>query len=271
VPSNRYLYYAKVLVRELKEGSVFTCGGALIHQDVVLTAAQCYRDNAVTTVMINGEEVNVKDARLHSDWSQNFPFDIMVLKLERIFQFDPVIYHTFSMDISIEEGRKVFAIGYDAATSSTSASSNLNELELFVSSFAQCNKNYAYLLNEDKHICTTSTPEGMNNSCMLDGGGPLIIKGVDGAADTLVGIASFGKECSALGTLNGFTLISGYEEWILENICAVSEVRLSNCQCQVHLQAIHLSPLKFRRKCHRFHMNQHRHQHLHLLFLLLHD
>mmetsp|Transcript_16189 Transcript_16189/g.24443 ORF Transcript_16189/g.24443 Transcript_16189/m.24443 type:complete len:655 (-) Transcript_16189:309-2273(-) len=199
--SDRYPYYARVLV-----GRSITCSGVLVHPEVILTAAQCWRENSEVTVKIGQETVDVEEVRPHSDWNNNFPFDIMTVHLKIPIEGVIPIQKMNENSLSLRSEDELIVLNSDD-------SDEFPVDEIF---FEDCNEEYAYQLDENKHVCATT------NTCVaFEGGGPLIIKGADSTTDVLVGMASFHQKDSCGGSL-GFTRVSEYSFWILEQTCAVS-------------------------------------------------
>jgi hypothetical protein len=230
----RYQYFVDLLVSPAVSGPSFICGGALIHSDIVLTAAQCYREGGTISVRVNAYTRTDGIARTaekivpHPDYTNSFDNDIMVLKLNQKVSTQPVAYNTGS-NIPVEnQVLSIFGFGASSELDST-PSTQLMEVDVFTGDFNECNLQYAFMLDPFLHACTIGPPEGGKDACDGDGGAPLIVKGRQAATDVIVGIVSFGFGCGRPDSYSGNTNVAGYAEWIKNQICDLSSERPSDC------------------------------------------
>lgn len=199
--ANRYPYHAKVSI-----GRSLTCSGVLVHPEIILTAAQCWRENTKMTVKIGQQTVDVSEARPHSSWNNNFPYDIMAIHLETRIEGIMPVQMMKEGSTSLSSDDQLLVLNGDDA----------DEFPVSESSFKDCNDDYAYQLDKNKHVCATT------ETCVaFQGGGPLIVAGTDSERDVLVGMASFHQKDNCGGSL-GFTRLSGYSFWVLEQTCAMA-------------------------------------------------
>jgi len=234
-PPGRYEYYADLQISAPGSAS-FICGGTLIRSDIVLTAAQCFREGATISVRINASAQNGGIQRSvlkmvpHPDYQVGkIGNDIMVLKLsEPVSSVQPVAYNKESKFPSNNQVLTVFGFGAQNEFIST-PSEKLREVNVFAGDFGECNMQYAFLLDSNRHVCTIGPPEGGSDSCEGDAGAPLIIKGSNSALDVQVGLVSFGFGCGRAGSFSGNTNTAGYSDWISKQICDFSTDKLDDC------------------------------------------
>mmetsp|Transcript_25947 Transcript_25947/g.38332 ORF Transcript_25947/g.38332 Transcript_25947/m.38332 type:complete len:545 (-) Transcript_25947:329-1963(-) len=242
--SNRYPYFALVTITPKSESPSYLCGGALVHSDIVVTAAQCYHDDADVTLRINasnrsdGIERTGKLMIPHEDYADSFSFDIMIIKLDVLIlpsDVTPIKLFRSSDGMNnspASEGDELTVMGFGAEGEYDKTSSDvIREVEINVGNFNQCNRQYKFQLDEDSTICTIDPTGGGKDTCSSDGGGPLIRRrSSSDADDVLIGITSFGAGCGRSLSFSGYTKVAPlYTDWIDEKICEHSLSKPDSC------------------------------------------
>jgi secreted trypsin-like serine protease len=215
-----------------------SCGGSLIHEDIILTAAHC-KDINLESARIgayfydsddtNAETRQIETGRYPSDYDEedNWLNDVMVLKIT-----SPSSLPTIRLNddfASPSDGQDVTAIGlgytdYDAETHPDA----LLKVNLQTVAYEQCAADYtADKIDEDVMVCA-GVQEGDEGTCNGDSGGPLL-ELRDGEY-VQVGIVSWGIEgCVAPNRPGVFTRVSGVKDWIDQMICELSENPPASC------------------------------------------
>lgn len=254
--SNQYPYFALVTITpKSSQSPSYLCGGTLIHIDIVVTAAQCYHDDADVTVRVNSSKRNdggvERTGNLmipHEDYADSFSFDIMIIKLNypilpsegtpiQMFRSDSDGMGNSNIPAVVEAGDELIVMGFGAQEEYDKTPSDVfQEVKINVGNFNQCNAQYKGQLNEDSTICMIDLTGEGKDSCSSDGGGPLIRKQTGG--DVLIGITSFGAGCGRRYSYSGYTKVAPlYTDWIDDKICSHSLLKPDFCPASTIISA----------------------------------
>ncbi|XP_056615621.1 granzyme-like protein 1 [Triplophysa dalaica] len=190
------------------------CGGFLVSEQFVMTAAHCYADGDKLTVVVGAHDlrqssagIDVKFYNKHPGYdSETLVNDIMILKLARTTKN---MKNVKSISIPNKEedtkaGSKCIVEGWGKQTTKGSPTDRLMEVDVTVIDTKVCEKKW----NEkfSSQVCALS-PGGF---CQGDSGGPLVCK------DTAVGVVSFNEKnnCDKPTRPNVYTKISSFLPWI---------------------------------------------------------
>jgi len=222
---NKYPYFAVVETSYSNVGGEYTmsCGGTLIAENIVMTAAQCI-DHSTPRIQVifnrfGSNDGDIKsfeavDWEVHSDHTKeqkNVRNDIALIRLRDSPNINPVKLY---FDGRPDEDDYVAVIGF-GSTEYDESYNFLNEIYIRIISSKVCRGLFGDVLNTNLQFCTD---ESGKSACRGDSGGPAIVLGKDPSSDVQVGIISFGaSECSTGSTV--YSRVSGYENWIKERVC----------------------------------------------------
>lgn len=210
------------------------CGGQLIHEDIVLTAAHCASsaDGAVSqTLYFLETEPGQCISRTatyqvsHPDYVQStFANDFMIFKLDSSATADTFGCATgispigFNSDPTLPAtGADLRIMGYGTTSSGGSSSNVLLEATVQAISDTDCSSAYSGF-DSTVMLCAGIANVGGIDACQGDSGGPL----VDVSSGTLVGVVSWGFGCADANFPGVYAEVSAVASWIQSQICALS-------------------------------------------------
>lgn len=219
------------------------CGGALITDRHVLTAAHCVSVGArarqlparVLTVRLGDHDLNSSD-------DQTAPVDVQVSDVVRHPRYDrrtyandiallvlskPVTWNRFVQPVCLPfgplasntlEGNNGFIVGWGATKFNGAGSSVLMQAQIPVWAEADCKKAYEQHLPISKAQLCAGDANSTKDSCQGDSGGPLLLP--HESRYYVVGIVSSGKDCATPGFPGIYTRVSSHLDWLRNELGA---------------------------------------------------
>ncbi|CAN7937927.1 unnamed protein product [Ixodes hexagonus] len=213
------------------------CGGSIINEQHVMTAAHCVDLNDTTEanfiVVVGDQNIKVQDPyeerigvlkiTVHPRYrARTANYDYAVLKLNKTLDFNgeekhlmPICLPTYDQNF---DGQICTASGWgltkDKSDGGKLANPDLLKVDLPIVPHDECKRIYKNVntVHKDTMICA-GTKEGGKSTCQGDSGGPLQCARPDGRY-VLAGITSWGTKCAAPNQPSVFARVSTRLIWI---------------------------------------------------------
>ncbi|XP_063907354.1 brachyurin-like [Zophobas morio] len=207
----------------------FFCGGAIINEQWILTAAQCVYAATQLTIQLGSNQLQGSDDGRVTITSSTYFYeprfdptlgvahDIALIKIEEPLTFTDYVQPIGWAYIGrLYPGKVVTASGWGQVSDADSTLENdLSYVEMTVFDQIECQAYYGSQL-EDTMICTVGTTN--QGTCYGDIGGVLVTKALDWLGDFTVAVAIsswMSQNGCESSDPKGFTRIDAYISWIV--------------------------------------------------------
>lgn len=231
-PINAHPYLAGILIELIGVRNPSACGGSLITNTRVLTAAHCWNDGtfqARRMVVVLGSEflfhggirIETSTIAMHPEYNPRtlandiamlyLPFRVTLSKAVQTVALPGASFANFDFT-----GMRAKASGYGRYSDATNPTTDttVRHVLLQIITLQQCRSVFGSIVLES-NICTSGT--GGVGICRGDSGGPLTIR--VGHRDVLIGVSSFvANNGCELGFPSAFARTTSYMKWIKSHV-----------------------------------------------------
>ncbi|GIY49571.1 proclotting enzyme [Caerostris darwini] len=208
----------------------FFCGGVIINDWYILTAAHCVIGVRVKDLKVRLGEYNFNEKNEHQEdipvaeikhhamfVSLTFQHDIALLKLKRRIEYTKFISSICLPNQSSGNFSDVNAtvVGWGTVDFGGKVSPVLRQVTIPVWDNNECDRTYRFERINEAFMCAGS-PENGEDACQGDSGGPLMTVNDDDRWE-VIGIVSWGRRCGDPTYPGVYTRITSYLDWITEN------------------------------------------------------
>lgn len=198
------------------------CGGSLISDTIIVTAAHCTKGQSPNQMMAivgtndlsagNGQTFGIAQFIIHPQYNaQSQDFDMSLIRLSSPVSLGGAVQaiQLAEADTNYEADTMATISGFGAINQNLQLPNRLKFAQVQLWSRDFCNAQNIPGLT-DRMVCA-GHPSGQVSSCQGDSGGPLTVDG------KLFGVVSWGFGCGAKGRPAMYTYVGALRSWIKDN------------------------------------------------------
>jgi trypsin len=197
---------------------VHFCGGTLVGERSVVTAAHCVRYGAPARLFFNSTDLQkvsfvsgVAQVIIHPRYPANREYDIAVVEADKVVPASVPRLVLARKEPKIGKMMTVAGWGRTFENQTNSGVTKLLETNVPITSRASCEKSYKNTVKTNIQVCA-GYRKGGRDSCQGDSGGPLF------SGNTLFGVVSWGRGCARPLLYGVYTRVAALRNFLDETI-----------------------------------------------------
>ncbi|XP_023265410.1 serine protease 53-like [Seriola lalandi dorsalis] len=208
--------HSRPYMASLQVRGAHNCGGVLVREDFVLTAAHCNKPRTDRVVLgadslsrneTTKQKFTVARSIPHPNYNGHAN-DIMLLKLDRRAKLTEAVQLISLKRGSVKKSSQCITSGWGDIGDNKTLANRLQEVNVTILSGRTCRRRWGEVPIAKSMICGVGA-KVFQGFCSGDSGGPLVC---DGA---LAGVVSFsGERCGNPKTPDVYTCVSTFRKWI---------------------------------------------------------
>jgi len=217
-------------VAYLRTATSLKCGGSIISENWIVTAAHCISGSSPTGERISAGNLRYNDANfqytisevyVHPNYdASTIDYDVALLYISTPIEFSNTVNAIRIAPASSGPFNGVTStiLGWGTTSEGGSISAVLREVDIPIITNAQCSNYYSGNNGITARMLCAYVTGGGKDSCQGDSGGPLVIN--NNGEYLLAGIVSWGIGCARNNYPGVYTRVSSVHSWI----CSTSGV-----------------------------------------------